>query len=125
LAKNSGYIIRDITGSSTGVTLPAYGTCSPGDKIEISAAGELISSLANWTLTAGNASDKIYGSFVSPNAIDTIEIVKNGPGVLFNFNGITFMAQNPRKISLTLLCIKDTGTAYHWQILHSTSWHLV
>lgn len=125
LAKNSGYIIRDITGSSTGVTLPAYGTCSPGDKIEISAAGELISSLANWTLTAGNASDKIYGSFVSPNAIDTIEIVKNGPGVLFTFNGITFMAPNPRKISLTLLCIKDTGTAYHWQILHSTSWHLV
>jgi len=125
LAKNRGYIIRDITGSSTGVTLPAYGTCAPGDKIEISAAGELISSLANWTLTAGNASDKVYGSFVSPNAIDTIEIVKNGPGVLFNFNGATFMAQNPRKISITLLCIKDTGSAYHWQILHSTSWSLV
>lgn len=125
LAKNNGYIIRDISGPSTGVTLPAYGTCAAGDKIEISAAGESIASLANWTLTAGNASDKVYGSFVSPSGLDSIEIVKNGPGVLFNFNGAAYTAQNPRKISITLLCVKDTGSAYHWQILHSTSWSLV
>ena len=124
---NNGYIIRDTSGSGTLLTLPVYGTCSIGDKIEIIAAGATPATLSNWSIDPGQLGDIIYASFSVPSGFDILEqtFTTGGLGLPITFNGAVVGAANCRKVSMTLVCIKDNGSSYIWQLTTATNYNLV
>jgi hypothetical protein len=124
---NNGYIIRDTSGSGTLLTLPVYGTCSIGNKIEIIAAGATPATLSNWSIDPGQLGDTIYASFSVPSGFDILEqtFTTGGLGLPITFNGAVVGAANCRKVSMTLVCIKDNGSSYIWQLTTATNYNLV
>ena len=124
---NNGYIIRDTVGAGTLLTLPVYGTCSIGDKIEIIAAGATPATLSNWSIDPGQLGDTIYASFSVPSGFDILEqtFTTGGLGLPINFTGAVVGAANCRKVSMTLVCIKDNGSSYIWQLTTATNYNLV
>jgi hypothetical protein len=124
---NNGYIIRDTTGAGTLLTLPVYGTCSIGDKIEIIAAGATPATLSNWSIDPGQLGDTIYASFSVPSGFDNLEqtFTTGGLGLPITFSGAVVGAANCRKVSMTLVCIKDNGSSYIWQLTTATNYNLV